>query len=169
MVRQRAAALTKTKIDPTKLLKEVENPGAGGVVLFLGTVRNHSDAGSVTRIEYEAYETMAEKSLAKTEKDVRRRWPDTKGVRIIHRVGRLSVGDISVAIAISSPHRAEAFEACRYAIEAVKHDAPIWKRERLAGGKEVWVESVPVGSRTEAGRGAVSGRQRSARGRGLAD
>jgi molybdopterin synthase catalytic subunit len=153
LARQKAARLTKGRIDPAKMLKDVQDPGAGAVVLFLGTVRDNSEAGGVERIAYEAYEPMAEKSLAHTEDEVKRRWPATTGVRIVHRLGVLSVGDISVAVAVSSPHRAEAFEACRYAIEAIKHGAPIWKRERLADGKEVWVEGIAIGpARGGAGR-----------------
>lgn len=99
---------------------------------------------------------MAERSLAQTEEDVLRRWPSATGVRILHRVGRLAPGDVSVAIAVSAPHRAEAFAACRHAIEEIKREAPIWKREKLTGGGEVWVEGVPVGreaARPSPGRG----------------
>jgi molybdopterin synthase catalytic subunit len=142
----KVARLTSRKIDHEEVLRSVRDDGAGAVVLFLGTVRDNSEAGHVERIEYEAYEPMAEKSLARTAEDVKRRWPATKAVRIVHRLGALAVGDVSVAVAVSSPHRAEAFEACRHAIESIKHDAPIWKREKLADGKEVWVEGVPVGS-----------------------
>jgi molybdopterin synthase catalytic subunit len=153
LARQKEAAaagrLTRSRIDPAKILKDVEAPGAGAVALFLGAVRDNSEAGKVEKIEYEAYEPMAEKYLAKAEEDVRRRWPSTTGVKITHRLGRLSVGDVSVAVAVSSPHRAEAFEACRYAIEAIKHEAPIWKREKLADGRQVWVEGVQLESPTK--------------------
>jgi molybdopterin synthase catalytic subunit len=164
LARRKAARLTKGRIDPAMLLRGVADPGAGAVALFLGTVRDNSESGRVERIEYEAYAKMAEKSLARTEEEVRRRWPATTGVEIVHRVGRLSVGDVSVAIAVSSPHRAEAFEACRYAIEAIKHEAPIWKREKLTDGKEVWVQGVAVGpARGSASRRAPrrNGRPRS--------
>jgi molybdopterin synthase catalytic subunit len=142
---RKQARLTRDVIDPSEVLASVADPGAGAVVLFLGTVRDHSEAGSVERIEYEAYEPMAEKRLAQAEREVRRRWPATTGVKIAHRVGNLAVGEVSVAVAVSSPHRAEAFEACRHAIETIKHDVPIWKREKLGDGSEVWVEGVPVG------------------------
>ncbi len=143
---RKAGRLTRKKIDPSRILESVGEPGAGAVVLFLGTVRDNSEAGSVDRIEYEAYEPMAERSLARAEEEVKRRWPATRAVKILHRVGALDVGEVSVAVAVSSPHRAEAFEACRNAIETIKRDVPIWKRERLADGREVWVEGVPVGS-----------------------
>ena len=152
MAQGKAVRLTRERIDPAKLLRSVGDPGAGATVLFLGTVRDSSEAGAVAKIEYEAYESMAEKSLARAEEEVKRRWPDTKHVKIVHRVGGLHVGEISVAVVVSSAHRAEAFEACRHAIERVKHDVPIWKREKLADGKEVWVESVQYGSRTGARR-----------------
>jgi len=143
---RRQSRLTDDVIEPSEIMGDVADTGAGAVVLFLGTVRDNSEAGSVERIEYEAYGPMAERSLAETEREVRRMWPATTGVRIVHRVGDLAVGEVSVAVAVSSPHRAEAFEACRHAIERIKHEVPIWKREKLADGKGVWVEGVPFGS-----------------------
>lgn len=138
--------LTRSKIDPLAILDSVADPKAGAIALFLGVVRDNSEAGKVDRIDYEAYESMAEKVLIQSEEEVMRMWPDVKKVKVIHRLGRLAVGEVSVAVAVSSPHRAQAFEACRHAIERIKHDAPIWKRERLSSGKEVWVEGVPIGS-----------------------
>lgn len=154
-----ASRLTRRKIDPEEVLDSVGDAGAGAVVLFLGTVRDNSEAGLVERIEYQAYEPMAEKRLAGTEEEVKRLWPATKRVKIVHRVGDLRVGEVSVAVAVSSPHRADAFEACRHAIETIKHEVPIWKREKLQGGGEVWVEGSPIGPGTvakglRAGRGA---------------
>ncbi len=130
---------------------------AGGVALFLGVVRDNSEAGRVDEIDYEAYESMAEKELLQAEEEVKRMWPQTRKVNVIHRLGRLSVGEVSVAVAVSSPHRAEAFAACRQAIERIKHDAPIWKRERLADGTEVWVEGVPIGTRPAARKAPAKG------------
>lgn len=132
--------LTRRRIDLAELLESVSDSGAGATVLFLGTVRDSSPAGQVEEMEYEAYGPMAEKSIVKAEEEVKRRWPATTGVKILHRIGKLEVGEVSVAVAVSSPHRAEAFAACRSAIEAIKHEVPIWKREKLAGGQEVWVE-----------------------------
>jgi len=150
---RKAARLTREVIDPAEIVRSVGEAGAGAVALFLGTVRDNSEAGRVLRIEYEAYEPMAEKRLAEAERDVRRRWPATTGVKIMHRLGSLGVGEVSVAVAVSSPHRAEAFEACRHAIETIKHEVPIWKREKLGDGSEVWVEGVSVGAGA-LGRGA---------------
>jgi len=154
---RKAARLTKDVIDPSKMLRSVGDAGAGAVVLFLGTVRDRSEAGSVERIEYEAYEPMAEKRLAEAEREVRRRWPTVTAVRILHRLGGLAVGEVSVAVAVSSPHRAEAFEACRHAIETIKHEVPIWKREKLGDGSEVWVEGVQVGPGARAIRAGSRG------------
>ena len=103
---------------------------AGGVVLFLGTVRSVNEGHSVERLEYQAYRAMAEKRIREIEAEVRERWP-VKKVKILHREGSLPVGEISVAVAVSSEHREEAFEACRFAIGTVKHSLPVWKREKI--------------------------------------
>jgi molybdopterin synthase catalytic subunit len=131
--------ITKSGIDAESILSEVTDHRSGATVLFLGTVRDNSEAGAVDRIVYDAYVPMAEKRMLEIEEEVKRIWPVNK-VKIIHRVGRLKVGEVSVAVAVSSPHRGEAFDACRHAIERIKHDVPIWKKERLADGREVWVE-----------------------------
>lgn len=147
--------LTRERIDPEKVLASVADEGAGAVVLFLGTVRDNSDGRRVVGIEYDAYGPMAEGLLARTEAEVARRWPSVRSARIAHRVGRLGLGDVSVAIAVSSPHRKEAFEACRYAIEAIKHEVPIWKKEEMADGTAEWVEGNPIRR-----RGGKAGRSR---------
>lgn len=137
------ARLSESRIDPESILSEVADDGSGATILFLGTVRDKSEAGAVDRIVYDAYAPMAEKRLREIEDEVKQIWP-VNGVRIVHRVGNLKVGEISVAVAVSSPHRGEAFDACRHAIERVKHDVPIWKKERLADGREVWVEGTSM-------------------------
>ncbi len=136
--------LTSSEIVPQDVLESVGDHSAGGVVLFLGTVRNTSEAGNVKEILYEAYDSMAEKRLAEIEDQIRENWP-VKKVRILHRVGRLRLGEVSVAVAIACAHRAEAFDACRQAIEMIKHDVPIWKKEKLADGTERWVEGREMG------------------------
>lgn len=151
--------LTRRKIDPAEVLRSVGDPGAGAIALFLGTVRDSGEAGEVRGIEYEAYGPMAEKALARTEDEVRRMWPATKAVKIVHRVGDLAVGEVSVAVAVSSPHRAEAFEACRHAIERIKHEVPIWKREKLRGGDVVWVEGSPLRRRRDEGATLANARK----------
>jgi len=144
-------SLTKKKIDLDSLLKSVHDRGAGGTVLFVGTVRDNSEAGRVDLIHYEAYEPMADRMLQEIKREVKHRWPANK-VSIVHRIGDLQVGEVSVAVAVSAPHRAEAFEACRHAIERIKHDVPIWKKERLADGNEVWVEGHAAGPAPKARR-----------------
>ncbi|HYF12648.1 MAG TPA: molybdenum cofactor biosynthesis protein MoaE [Actinomycetota bacterium] len=116
----------------------VADPGAGGTCVFVGTVRDRSDAGDVTGLTYEAWEDLAHRRLLELARDVRSRWPLRK-VAIVHRLGALTVGDVSVAIAVSAAHRAEAFDACRELIERLKHDVPIWKKEHLTSGDASWV------------------------------
>jgi len=112
----------------------------GAVAAFLGVVRNHNVGRSVRYLEYEAYEPLARKVFERIAAEVEARWP---GVRLVlhHRIGRLEIGEASVAIAAASPHRSDAFSACRYVIERVKQIAPIWKREFFEGG-DVWIEGA---------------------------
>ncbi len=112
----------------------------GAVVTFLGLVRNHNAGRRVHHLEYEAYDPLALKSFDRIAGEIAGRWNDVR-LALHHRVGRLEVGEASVAIAAASPHRAHAFCACRYAIERVKQIAPIWKREFFEGG-DVWIEGA---------------------------
>jgi molybdopterin synthase catalytic subunit len=148
-------SLTKKKIDLDSVLRSVGGPGEGGTVLFVGTVRDSSEAGRVDLIHYEAYESMADRTLEEIKREVKHKWPANK-VSIVHRIGDLQVGEVSVAVAVSAPHRAEAFEACRHAIERIKRDVPIWKKERLADGSEVWVEGHRAESAPKARRSSRS-------------
>jgi molybdopterin synthase catalytic subunit len=116
----------------------VADPGAGGTCVFVGTVRDRSDAGSVTGLDYEAWDELATARLGELVEELFERWALVK-VAISHRTGSLAVGEASVVIAVSAAHRAEAFEACRHAIERLKRDVPIWKRESLAEGEARWV------------------------------
>jgi molybdopterin synthase catalytic subunit len=128
-------------------LKAVAAPDAGGTVVFLGTVRDHSDdMGRVERLEYSAYREMAEKVLSDVAGEAARRWP-LLGVAVLHGVGDLSIGDHTVVVACSSAHRGEAFEACRFVIDEVKRRVPIWKKEVGPDG-ERWVglEGEPPGT-----------------------
>ena len=131
--------LVEKAIDVKALLKKVSHPQAGGVVIFLGTVRDNSRSRHVKFLEYEAYKPMALKEMSRVGEDARRRWP-LLGIAIVHRLGHLEIGDISVAIAVSSEHRKEAFEAGRYAIDALKQTVPIWKKEVWDAG-EAWIGS----------------------------
>ena len=135
------ARLTREPIDPAALTESVRDPHCGAVAVFLGTVRDLTGGHVTAFLEYEAYAPMAEKKLAEIEAEVRRRWP-VGGVALVHRTGRLGVGEVSVAVAVSSPHRAEAFEACRFAIDTLKETVPIWKRDTAPDGASHWVEGA---------------------------
>jgi molybdopterin synthase catalytic subunit len=130
--------LTAEPIDYHALTESVRRPGCGGVAVFLGTVRDLTGDRRTVYLDYDAYPPMAERKLAEIEAEVRRRWP-VGDFAMVHRLGRLGVGDVSVAVAASSPHRAEAFDACRYAVEALKVLVPIWKRENAPDGSGEWV------------------------------
>src|SRR5919204_2688544 len=132
-----------TSIGPESLpteraLEFVADSGAGGTCVFVGTVRDHSDAGIVSHITYEAWDELAQTRLREIAEEVVEKWPVRK-VALLHRTGRLAIGEASVVIACSAPHRADAFEACRHAIELLKHDVPIWKKEQLESGEAHWV------------------------------
>jgi molybdopterin synthase catalytic subunit len=134
----RLIRVSDAPIAPDEALAFVADPGAGGTCLFVGTVRDHGEAGSVTGITYEAWDELASERLRQVADELFAGWPLRK-VALIHRHGDLLVGDASVAVAVSAAHRAEAFEACRHAIERLKHDVPIWKKELLAHGEGRWV------------------------------
>ena len=129
--------VTDEEIRLQELIDEVRDEEAGAIVTFLGTVRRHSRGRAVQHLEYEAYPEMAEKKLEEIGQEMQERW----GVRaaIVQRVGHLEVGEASVAIAVAAPHRREAFEAARYAIDRLKEIVPIWKKEFYEGGEE-WIE-----------------------------
>jgi molybdopterin synthase catalytic subunit len=130
--------LTTEPIDHHALTEQVRLPGCGAVVTFLGTVRDLTGDRITTALDYEAYPGMAEKKLAEIEHDTRARWP-VGDIALVHRLGHLGVGDVSVAVAVSCPHRAEAFEACRHAIDRLKELVPIWKKENWSDGSSEWV------------------------------
>jgi MoaE-MoaD fusion protein len=126
--------------DVDAVVAQVSGPAVGGTVVFLGTVRDHAaDLDDVTGLEYSAYPEMAEKVLAQLATDLQRDHPSVGGVALLHAVGDLDVGDHTVLIVCASAHRAEAFDACRDALERVKDHVPIWKRERTADGDHRWV------------------------------
>ena len=130
--------LTQEVIDHAALTEKVRRPDCGAVVTFLGTVRDLTDGRVTTALDYEAYPGMAEKKMAEIERETRQRWPVGE-MMMVHRLGHLEVGDVSVAVAVSCPHRAEAFEACRYAIDRLKELVPIWKKENWDDGNADWV------------------------------
>jgi molybdopterin synthase catalytic subunit len=130
--------LTHDAIDYHALTEQVRRPVCGAVVTFLGTVRDLTDGRETVALDYEAYPGMAEKKLAEIERETRERWPVGE-MALVHRLGHLDVGAVSVAVAVSCPHRAQAFEACRYAIDRLKELVPIWKKENWADGTTEWV------------------------------
>ena len=117
----------------------VDDPANGAIVVMSGMVRNQTDGKAVIALEYQAYEPMTIQVFRQIAADIRGRWPEVTHVAIHHRTGKLAIGDISVLVAIGCPHRAEAFAACQYAIDTLKHNAPIWKKEHWADGATSWV------------------------------
>ena len=111
----------------------------GAVVVMSGTVRKQTDGKAVEYLEYQAYQPMAIAVFSSIAQEIRDRWQDTNRVVIHHRVGKLTIGEISVIVAVGCPHRGEAFAACKYAIDTLKHNAPIWKKEYFADGASTWV------------------------------
>jgi molybdopterin synthase catalytic subunit len=130
--------LTPGPISADEGLAFVADPGAGGTCVFLGTVRDHSNAGDVDGLSYEAWEELALRRLEEIAEHALATWPIRK-MALVHRTGDLGVGEASVMVAVSAEHRAEAFEACRHGIERLKEDVPIWKKEHLAAGESHWV------------------------------
>lgn len=121
--------------------KAVASDAAGGTVVFIGTVRNQTKGKPVVKLDFEAYEPMAVKEMQKIAEQVTEKW-DAIHVAIHHRVGSLQIGEIPVIIAVSTPHRKAAFEACQFAIDTLKETVPIWKKEYFEDG-EVWVAAHP--------------------------
>jgi molybdopterin synthase catalytic subunit len=129
--------LITSPIDTQEAAESVRTPESGGIDVFIGTTRNQSRGRAVLALDYEAYEPMALKVMALLEREACDRWP-LQRVTIVHRLGRVEVGETSVVVAVSSAHRKEAFEACRFLIDRLKQDVPIWKREYFADGSIEW-------------------------------
>jgi MoaE-MoaD fusion protein len=127
-------------LDPIAISALVSAPSCGGLTTFTGLVRDHNAARQVLWIDYEAHEALARNVFARIGAETQERWPSA-AIAIHHRVGRVEIGEASVVVAAASAHRAEAFSACRFAIERVKQIAPIWKHEHFEGG-DVWIEGA---------------------------
>ncbi|HEU0054870.1 MAG TPA: molybdenum cofactor biosynthesis protein MoaE [Longimicrobium sp.] len=145
------AALTDQPIDAARLLARVVSPEDGCALLFWGVVRNENDGRPVAHLEYQAYAAMAEREMRAIADEAIARF-GTGDIHVEHRVGRLEVGEASVAIAVASPHRAEAFEASRYVIEQLKRRVPVWKREGYTDGASEWVPGFTPEPALEGGR-----------------
>ena len=130
--------ITEAPIDHAALTERVRSNLAGAVCTFLGTVREMTGDRQTAALEYEAYPEMAASKLAELEAEARLRWP-LLDVALVHRVGHLDLGEISVLVAVSAPHRRQAFEACHWLIDTLKEVVPIWKKEVWADGTEEWV------------------------------
>lgn len=133
------ATIVHEPIDPGHVLTMIGADQDGASLLFLGVVRDHNDGRAVGGVRYDAYEEMAAQVLSEIVAEAVRT-AGTSRIAAVHRVGELEVGEVSVAIAVSSPHRAEAYEASRYIIEEIKKRLPVWKKERYSDGAEEWVE-----------------------------
>ena len=131
--------LTRSPISLDVLLADVSAPERGGTCVFLGTVRSGPEEQGVTAIEYSAYEAMVEAEFGRLLSDAGARWPEAR-IAVRHRLGVIPSGEASIAIAAAAPHRAEAFEACRFVIEEVKRRVPVWKKELRVDGTETWVD-----------------------------
>lgn len=135
--------ITEQPLELEALLEETRSLECGALVVFAGTVRLHNDNREVTAIDYSAYGPLAEKALAEIETDTLRRFDVTR-CRIRHRIGDLEIGDMSVVVVVRAAHRADAFEAARYAIDTVKQEVPIWKREVYSDGSHVYLKGCAL-------------------------
>jgi len=140
--------VTRRPIDAAALLAQVADPGFGGTALFVGSVRRGDADGPVDAIEYSAYETMLEEEFGRIVTETTVQWPDVRVVGL-HRLGRIPTGEISIAVAAGAPHRAEAFAACRHAIDEAKKRLPVWKKEVFQDGSVAWRENEEAGPEAE--------------------
>jgi molybdopterin converting factor subunit 1 len=131
--------LVRDPVERDRWLASLATPADGAVVAFEGVARNHSRGRRVLRLEYEAYETMARAQMRRLASELRRRFGVSRVV-LVHRLGRIEIGETSILIAVSSPHRQASFDACRHAIDAFKRSVPVWKKEFFAEGGSAWAE-----------------------------
>ena len=132
-------AITFAPLSVEEIYTLADDAANGAVVFMSGTVRNQTEGQAVVALEYQAYEPMAVRVFQQIATEIRRQWADVNRIVIHHRVGRLQVGEISVLVAVGCPHRGEAFAACQYGIDTLKHNVPIWKKEHWADGSSSWV------------------------------
>ena len=141
-------AITFAPLSLAQVYALADDAANGAIVVMSGTVRNQTEGRPVVALEYQAYEPMALQVFQQIAADIRHTWSRVNRIVIQHRTGRLNIGEISVLVAVGSPHRSEAFDACRYAIDTLKHNAPIWKKEHWADGSSSWVS---IGACEQAG------------------
>jgi molybdopterin synthase catalytic subunit len=147
--------ITHDPLDPQEITARVRSESNGAVVTFLGATRRFTGGREVLHLEYEAYRPMADNKLAEIAREMRERW-SVEDVVIAHRLGRLEIQDISLVVAVASPHRKEAFAACQYSVDRIKQTVPIWKKEFFKDG-EVWVGSQEHAESYEHVEAATSG------------
>ena len=135
--------ITGHPIDPEVLRRAVADPAAGALASFLGVTRNSFRGRAVDHLEYEAYAPMAEREMTRIGTEIAERWPSVTGIAIAHRVGRVEIGETSVAVVVTAAHRGEALAACAHGIERLKASLPVWKKEVFADGSE-WRENAPL-------------------------
>jgi len=135
--------ITPAELDPRRLIEHVRMDESGAVALFSGVVRNNNLGRRVMHLDYDAYPEMAERVMREIADEIREQWPAVIDVAIQHRTGRLEIGETSLLVAVSSPHRKEAFEACHTLVDRFKEVVPIWKKEVWEGGEE-WIEGEAV-------------------------
>ena len=134
-----ALAITFAPLSIDEVYRLADDAANGAIVLMSGMVRNQTDGKPVVALEYQAYEPMAIEVFKQIAAQIRQTWTDVTRVVIHHRTGKLAIGEISVLVAVGCPHRTEAFEACKFAIDTLKHNAPIWKKEHWSDGSSSWV------------------------------
>lgn len=150
--------LTESPLSYEKVADWVTLPSCGAVVVFGGTVRDHAEGRpGVSELEYEAYPQQVERRLAEIAAEARRSWPSIGRLALLHRFGTLQVGECSVLVAVSAPHRPDAFDAARFCIDTLKKSVPIWKRERWDGGEDWGLDAQPI---AEVGGESVAGATR---------
>jgi len=132
--------IVREPIDLNRVINSVKDSAAGGTVIFIGTVRNHSSGRSVQALEYQAYESMALRMIEDIALEAKKKWGVLK-ISAVHRVGMVGAGEAGLVVVVSTVHRKEAFEACRYVIDAIKKDVPVWKKEITEGGGKWSVRS----------------------------
>ena len=153
------SAVVSDPIVPAEVLESVGADEDGAVLLFMGVVRDHAEGRAVTGMRYDAYAEMAESVLAEIAGEAASRLGNDR-IAVVHRTGELEIGEVSVAIAVSSPHRAESYDASRYVIEEIKKRLPIWKKEHYTDGEDQWVEgTVPPGTGPEVAGAELANRR----------
>jgi len=137
---RRWIGIQEEPIDTAKVLAAVADPACGAASLFLGIVRDHHEGRSVIHLEYEAYDAMVLEVFGAIAEELSERW-DVRRLALVHRKGKLEIGELAVAVAVSTPHRRDSFEACRYGIDEIKSRAPVWKKELYREGGERWIDN----------------------------